>query len=244
MTLASFPTDMGLPVLAQTASSLGVPVGKAALTLSVFLAGFALGPLVCGPLSDHYGRWPVLLVGVAIEVLGVSRRTYGYLFACTALGLTIGALTSARLGARGVKHRRIIAWGMVSITGTAIVLAALAWTGALGVALLVPLAVVGFIGQGAVRPNAVQGALEPLPDIAGIASAVLSGVQMLAGALASAIVASLFDGRSARSMTGTMAVCAAASALLYGALVRRAERRWEKVNRRREAPAAATDVAA
>lgn len=65
VTLASFATDMGLPVLAATAASLGVSAGDAALTLSVFLAGFALGPLLFGPLSDHYGRRPVLLAGCA-----------------------------------------------------------------------------------------------------------------------------------------------------------------------------------
>src|SRR5215217_4443606 len=65
VTLASFATDMGLPVLSATAASLGVDAGTAALTLSVFMAGFALGPLLFGPLSDHYGRRPVLLAGCA-----------------------------------------------------------------------------------------------------------------------------------------------------------------------------------
>src|SRR4051812_22524756 len=69
VTLASFATDMGLPVLAETARSLGVPAGRAALTLSVFLAGFAIGPLVFGPLSDHFGRRPVLLTGLGMFVL-------------------------------------------------------------------------------------------------------------------------------------------------------------------------------
>ena len=68
-------------------------------------------------------------------------------------------------------------------------------------------------------------------------------VALLLGALASAVVASLFDGRSARSMTGTMVVCAIASAALYAGIVRRAERWWEKA-RREAAAAAATNVAA
>jgi DHA1 family bicyclomycin/chloramphenicol resistance-like MFS transporter len=66
VTLASFATDMGLPVLAATAASLGVAPGTAALTLGVFLAGFAFGPLLFGPLSDGHGRRPVLLTGSAM----------------------------------------------------------------------------------------------------------------------------------------------------------------------------------
>jgi DHA1 family bicyclomycin/chloramphenicol resistance-like MFS transporter len=48
---------------------------------------------------------------------------------------------------------------------------------------------------------------------------------MVTGALASAIAASLFDGRSALAMTGTMAVCAAGALTVYLLVVRPAERR-------------------
>lgn len=65
-TLASFATDMGLPVLAEMGHSLGVTPARAALSLSVFMAGFALGPLLLGPLSDHVGRRRVLLAGCAM----------------------------------------------------------------------------------------------------------------------------------------------------------------------------------
>jgi DHA1 family bicyclomycin/chloramphenicol resistance-like MFS transporter len=81
------------------------------------------------------------------------------------------------------------------------------------------------VGQGIIRPNAAQGALEPMASIAGVASAVLSGTQMLTGALASAIVAALFNGRDAIAMTGMMALCAVGSLIVYAFLVRPAERR-------------------
>src|SRR5437868_11513665 len=68
-TLAPFATDMGLPVLAEMADSLGIPAGRAALSLSAFMAGFALGPLGFGPVSDHVGRRRVLLTGVAMFTL-------------------------------------------------------------------------------------------------------------------------------------------------------------------------------
>jgi MFS transporter, DHA1 family, multidrug resistance protein len=40
------------------------------LALSLYLVGVATGQLAYGPLSDQYGRRPVLLVGLAIYVLG------------------------------------------------------------------------------------------------------------------------------------------------------------------------------
>jgi DHA1 family bicyclomycin/chloramphenicol resistance-like MFS transporter len=165
---------------------------------------------------------------VLIGVLGVSGATYGYLFACTALGLMAGALLSARLTNRGVSQTHLMVGGIAAIVGTALALAALSRAGWLGVWTLVPLAGLGFVGQGVVRPNAAQGALEPMPDIAGIASAVMSGLQMITGALASAAVAALFDGHTARGMTGTMAVCAVAAAVVYAGVVRTAERREEE----------------
>src|SRR5258705_12697991 len=88
VTLAAFATDMGLPVLAATAASLGVPAGTAALTLSVFLAGFALGPLVLGPLSDHHGRRPMLLIGCA---------TFGFFGGLAAFSTSLGAPLMWRL---------------------------------------------------------------------------------------------------------------------------------------------------
>jgi MFS transporter, DHA1 family, multidrug resistance protein len=384
-TLASFATDMGLPVLGETAASLGVTPGQAALTLSVFMAGFALGPLVVGPLSDHYGRRPSLLSGCAafavcgafaasssslasllawrtlmgigagacqvlvvamvrdlftgpearvrqsyvnlaaglapvlapslgvlvaalggwraiyaalslggfvlvliaarrlgetaprrvdatltvrtalqhyarvvrhpvsigyvlvgalnfgalfayvsgsslvlIELFHVSQRVYGALFACTALGLMAGALLNARLINRGTPSGRLIAFGLAAVVGTSALLLALTLAGVLRVELIVPLAIVGFVGQGIVRPHTSQGALEPMPEIAGVASAVLSAVQMVFGALASAAVAALFDGTSAIAMTAPMAVCAALAVTIYTGWVRPAERRMAR----------------
>ena len=380
-TLASFATDMGLPVLAEMAGSLGIPVGRAALSLSVFMAGFALGPLVFGPVSDHIGRRRVLLTGVAmftvfggfaaftrtlqglllwrflmgtgaggcsvlvvatvrdlftgvearvkqsyvnlaagiapiiaptlgvavatmggwraiygflaaggavltsvatlwlgeslprrpegtfevqraiggyarvlrhrvslgyiivvalnfgslfayvsgsslvlIGVLGVSQRVYGLLFAATASGLVVGALTNARLSRTGISHARLMAWGQALIVGTALLLLALTFADKVTVWLLVGLAVIGFIGHGIVRPNAVQGALEPLPEIAGVASAMLATLQMIVGALSSAIVAEWFDGHSPFAITATMAITASVSAIVYATVVRPAER--------------------
>ena len=38
------------------------------LTLTAFMIGYGLSPLIIGPLSDRYGRRPVLLCGLAVFV--------------------------------------------------------------------------------------------------------------------------------------------------------------------------------
>jgi DHA1 family bicyclomycin/chloramphenicol resistance-like MFS transporter len=373
---------MGLPVLDATAASLGVTAATAAYTLSVFILGFALGPLLFGPVSDRLGRRPVLLAGCAafagfgvvaafarsiealllcrllmgmgagtvqvlvlsmvrdlytgreartkqsyvnlaggvapiiaptlgvavaaaggwraiygvlavggvallavawrcvgetaplharrpltvrgtlasyarvarhpvaignaavlalgfgylfayvsssslvlIGLLGASQRTYGACFAMTALGLMAGSLTNARLTRRGVPHARILTAGLTIAAACALTLLALAALGGLRAWTLIPLVVLGNLAHGTARPNAAQGALEPLPEIVGVASALMSGLQMVVGAAASAVAAALFDGRTALAMTGTMTVCALGALVVHHLVVRPAERR-------------------
>jgi DHA1 family bicyclomycin/chloramphenicol resistance-like MFS transporter len=63
-------TNILLPSLPQMAVSLGVTSAAVTSTITVFLAVFALGQLVVGPVSDRYGRrWPVL-AGFAIFFAG------------------------------------------------------------------------------------------------------------------------------------------------------------------------------
>lgn len=78
--LPPFSIDMGLPALSIMAQSLGTTSAGASLSLSVFMLGFALAPLCYGPLSDRYGRRPLLLVGCAVFVAaGVGCAASGSL---------------------------------------------------------------------------------------------------------------------------------------------------------------------
>ena len=55
-----------LPVLAETFQS---DISIAQMTVSLFMVGIALSQLIMGPLSDKFGRRPVLLAGLALMVV-------------------------------------------------------------------------------------------------------------------------------------------------------------------------------
>ena len=61
--------DLYLPALPALTAELGAATSTAQLTVTACLVGLALGQLVAGPLSDRFGRRPVLLVGVVAYVL-------------------------------------------------------------------------------------------------------------------------------------------------------------------------------
>jgi DHA1 family bicyclomycin/chloramphenicol resistance-like MFS transporter len=63
-------TDLYLPSLPGLVRAFASDVPTVQLTLSAFLATFALGQLVYGPLSDRFGRRPVVLAGILMFTLG------------------------------------------------------------------------------------------------------------------------------------------------------------------------------
>lgn len=68
--LGFLATDMYLPAFAAIQADLQTPESAVSASLSLFLAGFAAAQLLWGPLSDRYGRKPVLFIGLTIFALG------------------------------------------------------------------------------------------------------------------------------------------------------------------------------
>lgn len=62
-------TDLYLPALPSLVTVFGTDIPTVQLTLSVFLIGFAGSQLFYGPLSDRFGRRPVLMAGVVVYLL-------------------------------------------------------------------------------------------------------------------------------------------------------------------------------
>lgn len=376
--------DMGLPALTKIAQSLHCSDNASALTLSLFLAGFALGPLFCGPISDRFGRRPVLISGAALftlagiacalssnietllfwrliagcgagaasvlvmaivrdgfegheartklsyvsivrtlapmiapsigavvlsfadwrtvygtiafcglmvtsiatlgleeshprekragisvkelwsnyakvlrhpiscgyafvnalnfgcifsyvsgsplvmmEIIHVPAKVFGGLFAMTAFGITIGAFVNGKLSKRALSHHIPLIAGLTISFLSCLTLLTLSLLGMNRLELLMPFLVLTTFSVGLVAPNATHGTLHPLPEIAGLAAAVLSAMQMIVGALASALVAYWYNGTSTAAMTGSMAMFSTLALLSYALNVYPREKRLE-----------------
>lgn len=94
--LTALGTDAWLPALPVAARELGAPVAGMQLTVTTYFLGLALGQLVWGPVSDRYGRKPVLLAGLALAlvasaVCAAANSTPALVLARLAQGLGMSA---------------------------------------------------------------------------------------------------------------------------------------------------------
>ncbi|QQD18131.1 multidrug effflux MFS transporter [Spongiibacter nanhainus] len=64
--LSPLAVDMYLPVIPVIAGDFSAPVQDVAITVSLYILGISLGQFVGGPVSDYWGRRPVLFVGLAV----------------------------------------------------------------------------------------------------------------------------------------------------------------------------------
>ena len=58
-------TDMNLPAVPEIEQVFSAAPGQGSLTISMFMFGFALAPIIGGPVSDRFGRKRVLLTALA-----------------------------------------------------------------------------------------------------------------------------------------------------------------------------------
>jgi DHA1 family bicyclomycin/chloramphenicol resistance-like MFS transporter len=68
--IGTLATNILLPSLPQMAAALHVTTPEVTASITVFLAVFALGQLLIGPISDRYGRRMPVLAGFAVFVAG------------------------------------------------------------------------------------------------------------------------------------------------------------------------------
>ena len=72
----SLSTDTYVPALPALIKQFGVSASVVQLTLSMFVAGFGIAQFAVGPLSDRFGRRPVLLYGLLLYLAGSAMCAF------------------------------------------------------------------------------------------------------------------------------------------------------------------------
>ena len=113
-------TDMYLPSLPHMAEALHTSYGQISYTVSGFMLVFAISMLFWGPLSDRYGRRPVLLTGSVLYIVSSIGIAQTSTFAALVALRGVQALGSGALGAmalaivkdllRGRQMEKVVTW--------------------------------------------------------------------------------------------------------------------------------------
>jgi MFS transporter, DHA1 family, multidrug resistance protein len=97
-------TDLYLPALPAITQGFGAGMGQAQLTLTALLLAFGLSQLVWGPLSDRFGRRPILLWGMGAYTLASVASAFAPDMAWLIAGRTVQgvAMGAGVMAARAV----------------------------------------------------------------------------------------------------------------------------------------------
>lgn len=93
--LPALGTDLFVPAMPVLAQALAVDASAAQFTLTTYFIGLAAGMLLWGPLSDRYGRRPVLCAGLAIMLVACVAATLVESVAAVALARLAQGLAMA-----------------------------------------------------------------------------------------------------------------------------------------------------
>lgn len=106
MASVAFSLDAMLPALPQIGQELSPDApARGQLVITSFVLGLGLGTLICGPVSDAYGRKSVLLAGIALYLVGAALAI---------MAQSIEMLLAARfLQGMGGAAPRVVATAMV-----------------------------------------------------------------------------------------------------------------------------------
>jgi len=101
----TFPLHVFVPALPLAASELRASSAGIGLTITLYVIGLSIGQLVYGPLSDRYGRRPVLLAGLSLFAVA----SLGAAFAPSLRSLEFARIAQAFGGCSGLVLGRAIA---------------------------------------------------------------------------------------------------------------------------------------
>lgn len=140
---------------------------------------------------------------------GLSPTGFSIAFAINAVGFFGASQLAGRLGAR-YGMQRVITVSVAGFAAATVLLAGLGWAGMATLPVVVAGLFVANAFLGLVIPTAMVLALDPHPDIAGLASSLGGTIQMLTGGVMIAVTGLVLD-NSAASMTLAIALCGVAA---------------------------------
>jgi MFS transporter, DHA1 family, multidrug resistance protein len=172
----------------------------------IFINGFGFGWMFA-----YVAGSPLVL----LHILHVRPIVYAAMFAMTGLGIVAGATVIGAIGTRGVASRSILAFAICTTLAATLGLLALSVLHHATLLTVMPLLVVSTFCFGLAAPSATRGALDPMPELAGVAGGLLTSVQMLCGAASSSLVALLFPVLGIFAMSGVMLACACVAGAVW-----------------------------
>ena len=223
-------TGFGVLCLILTAARLPetlAPERRRKSGLSQMLSGFgvvlrhrqSVGYMICGAFS--FGGLLAMLSGtpfIFIQIFGVAPEEFAYFFALTVVAVIIGAYVNSRVVMRFGIRRMLVAATTIAVVG-GVGLATVAVFDIGGMVAITIGIVVFLLPHNITNANATAAAMEPFPELAGTASAMIGSIRFGSGALIGALVGLLHDGTT-RPMALVIAACALGSAAAFWLLTR------------------------
>jgi DHA1 family bicyclomycin/chloramphenicol resistance-like MFS transporter len=165
-----------------------------------------------------------------INGMGLQPNQYGLIFSACSGSVMAGAFLDRRLAAWNVSPAHVLMIGLTVSAAASGLFLGTTLVGWVPLPLVVSLLLAVALAFGLSIPNAMNATMHPLPQIAGAVGAVSGSIQMMTGAVSSGLVAFLYDGRSALSMSAVMTLCSLLALASYLLIARPAERRVSQVS--------------
>ena len=165
-----------------------------------------------------YGAIFAYIAGAPIVIIGIMKlcpAIFSAIFASTALALTAGAWISGRLGRYGFDARALLNPSLAIAAASTLAMAAVSLAGRGSGILLLPPLLITLFTRGTIAPNIQHLAIERRREQAGAASAAIGVSQLIAGALASGMVAVLLPEFGVSAVAVPMALLAAGALVVW-----------------------------
>ena len=150
---------------------------------------------------------------IVIEIYGFPVQAFGFMFALWGFSILVASMISRYLV---VDHgvMRMIGLGAILIGAASLQLLIIAWLGQVSFWWLWGNICLFMFGVGFLMPNATALALDPVPQIAGVAASIIGTMQSISSTVGSLFSSSMYDG-TIRNVAIIMGTAGAATSVAF-----------------------------